>query len=78
MHEIDKNSLAVIFDAIQHACNTMRSLAWEEHPLIDPKNEDLKEIYHDLTGLMLKVHVMLKAKKMEKEGLLHEENTQDG
>ena len=42
------------------------------------KSEDLKEIYHDLTGLMLKVHDMLKAKKMEKEGLLHEENAQDG
>lgn len=76
--EIDKKSLAVILDAIRHARETICQLACDNSPYTSSRNADLREMYFDLAGMQIKVYDMLKAKKMEEEGLLHEENAQDG
>lgn len=68
MHEIDKNSLAVILDAIRHARETICQLACDNSPYTSSRNADLREMYYELAKMQIKVYEMLKAKKREKEG----------
>ena len=57
---MDKKSLIVIQDAINHACDTIRNLAWENYPYDYVQDEDLGKMFLAMTEMSINI-----SKKLE-------------